>query len=94
MRYMVCVTSLVALFFALMPDDPVRNRQPKVSEVAEILHRMDFLFCKGSLILLLAVGVAAFPTTAQQQPRETSSNPPTSFSAEDDKFPDAMPLPG
>lgn len=44
------------------------------------------------LLFLLAATVAVFRTSAQQVP-EALSHPPTSFSAEDDKFPGAVPLP-
>src|SRR5579862_9175768 len=57
------------------------------------VRRMDLLLCKGSLIPLLAVGMAAFCTPAQQQWPKKFSNPPTSFSAEDEKFPGAVSLP-
>jgi len=56
------------------------------------MNRMDFLLCRGRLILFLAVGLTALRTTAQQS-QETFSHPPISFSAEDAKFPNAVPLP-
>lgn len=56
------------------------------------MNRMDFLLCRGSLILLLALELTAFRATAQQPP-EAFSHPPTSFSAEDDKFLHAVTLP-
>jgi hypothetical protein len=56
------------------------------------MNRMDFLLCRGSLTLLLAVGLTASRTPAQQS-QETLSHPPKSFSSEDDKFPHAVPLP-
>lgn len=46
----------------------------------------------GRLILLPALGLTAFCAIAQQ-PQKTFSHPPKAFSAEDDKFPDATPLP-
>jgi hypothetical protein len=56
------------------------------------MSRANLPLLKGSLILLVALGLTAFRVTAQQPP-ETFSHPPTSFSAEDDKFPNAVPLP-
>jgi hypothetical protein len=55
------------------------------------VNRMELFFCKYSILLFLAVGMTAFRATAQQ-PQAIFSHPPTSFSAEDDKFPKAVPL--
>ena len=54
--------------------------------------RMSFPLNRGSLILLLTLALCAFRTSAQQLP-EPFSNPPSLFSAEDDKFPHAVALP-
>jgi hypothetical protein len=50
-----------------------------------------FQICGRSVILFVAVALSAFRTIAQQPPN--LSDPPTSFSAEDAKFPDAVSLP-
>jgi len=47
---------------------------------------------KRSLLLLNAVVLVFAATSAGQEPSEPFSHPPTSFSAEDAKFPDAVPL--
>jgi hypothetical protein len=56
------------------------------------MNGIDFLLRVGRLILLLALDLTAFRAIAQQ-PQETFSHPPKAFSAEDDKFPHATPLP-
>ncbi|HXY24645.1 MAG TPA: hypothetical protein VEI73_08340 [Candidatus Acidoferrum sp.] len=53
---------------------------------------LDFLLDGKSLTILFLLGLAAFHTTAQERPK-VFSHPPTSFSAEDDKFPGAASLP-
>ncbi len=57
-----------------------------------MMIELDLLIYKKSLILLLALGLTTFRAGAQQ-PEQTFSHPPTSFSAEDDKFPHAVPIP-
>jgi hypothetical protein len=57
------------------------------------MNRTNLPLLRGSLILLLAFGLTAIRVTAQQF-QQTFSRLPTSFSAEDDKFPNAVPLPG
>jgi len=57
------------------------------------MNQKDFLLCRRGVILVLAIVLIGFRTSAQQQPQRTFSHPPTSFSAEDDKFPHAVPLP-
>jgi hypothetical protein len=55
------------------------------------MNRMYFLR-RGTLVLLVGAFMPVWGNTAQE-PQETFSHPPTSFSAEDDKFPHAVPLP-
>jgi hypothetical protein len=57
-----------------------------------MMSQIVFFLCRINLILLLTTYLVASRASAQQLER-TFSHPPTSFSAEDDKFPHAVPIP-
>jgi len=57
-----------------------------------MMSQLLFFLRRVSLIFVLAPCIAASRANAQQL-EQTFSHPPTSFSAEDDKFPHAVPLP-
>ncbi len=57
------------------------------------MNRMHLVLLRGSRILLLPSLLLTPLRATAQQSQEIPSHPPASFSAEDDKFPGAVPLP-